>query len=297
MVSLEHRLTYLSGIEGQPKLGAFYNFIYGKPIAYPPKDSLNETDIIYYNIIESILNDSRSDFEKSYQQISKRKPTENSQSPFIHDDFLVLVLILGVKKFNLEESWVQGVINLRSRNAIKITFDNLLNENYNSNSNIAELVVIYLSIYNQSLIKPELLERTYMGITSKMNLFESQSDLLILSAIRAYDTIIEYKTSADGSEIYFLKGFEKSFLKRVGIIAWVLYNLTLLLILYGVAQLLYLLPEQIVDKLNIYAIILGIIGVGVIGGNLIRELRLWFRNLIYYVLGYNSDVIKKIRDK
>lgn len=298
MVSLEDRSTYLFYVEDRPKLKAFYDLIYGTPVVCPSYDEQNETDKIYYDAISAVQAGNQNKFDKVYSLISKRKPTHDSPSPFVHDDFLILVLILGVLLFQLDKEWIQNVINIRNRNAISITLDNLLNKNYKSKSNVPEVVVAFLSVFDLSCIDSELLDEGYDSIKANSELFESQDDISILSAIRAFDLIVELKIAPNGGEIRFLKKFEHSFRNRVGFISVILYNLVLLAIIYGLVQLIPLLPKTTKDQLNVFNLVIGIVGVGgLIGGNLVKKIRLKFKELVYLILGYNFNKIEKIRSK
>lgn len=291
MVPLEERSNYLSYVDTNPKLAAFNDFLNGRKVLSPSANDLSEVDIIYYNVLSSIVGDDKHQFIEAYSQISKRKPSKDSTSPFVHDDFLIFALILGISKYDESKQWILGIIQLRKRTSTTITLENLINGNYESTSNSAEVVLAYLSILDFSTINQTLLNVAYTSIIENKELFESQSDLLILCALKAYDVIIEIKLAPPGSKIEALMDFERYFLRRVGHLSVILYNLILVLGLFGLSQLIHVLPQETKNRLNEIGIVVTIVGAGLIGGNLMSVWRNKFKSWVYSLFGYKSKKI------
>ena len=296
MVSLEDRSNYLSHVETKPKLAAFYNLLYLGDLSIPTND-VSETDSVYYESIASLLNQDKKRFLKAYRTISKRQVSSHTISPFVHDDFLIFSLLLGIKIFKIETQWIKSIVAIRNRNSITITLENILNDNYASTSNNHEIIISFLSIYDPSKFNNDLLKSSYKVITRNSALLENQNDILILCSLRTFDLIVEMSNPTSGGEIEFLQRFEVRFLKRLKILAVLLYNLILLAILYFLTKLVGGLPEETRGQLNQYNLIIGIVGAGLIGSNFIHTIRKKFTKLICLLFGYDSRKIESIRSK
>ncbi|WP_258097053.1 hypothetical protein [Marinoscillum pacificum] len=296
MVSLEERSNYILYVKERPKLKAFYSLLYTKQLIINHDARHNETEIIYYDLLSSLLEKDKNQFNKSYNIISKRQPSRDSISPFVHDDFLIFILILGIKIYNINRDWITNIINIRNRNPITITFENILNDNFASTSNCSEVIVSFLKLYNTSFLSHELLNKSYDNLISNDTLLEEQNDILILCSLRAFDTIIEMSKPANGSEIEFLKNFESKFINRLKILSLILYNATMLGLLFLVSKLISQLPNNILDQLKQYNLIIGTIGAGILSSNFFKAVRHKITSFIGLLLGYNSEKIESIRN-
>jgi hypothetical protein len=146
MVSLENRVDYSLRINQSQKLSAFNNLLLGKTILPLSKQEMNQSDEIYFELVSAIHTKDKATFEKFYNKKNKSHPSKESPSPFVNDDFLIFSLIVGILKFGLDKAWIKEIISLRNRNAITITLENILNENYYSKSNLSEIVLMYFQL-------------------------------------------------------------------------------------------------------------------------------------------------------
>lgn len=294
MVSLESKISYLKRIDENLKLKAFHDLLWDKITAILFDNNLSSADELYLGIISSIQKNDKETFEKLYSKKSRSKPTKDSPSPFVNDDFLIFCLIVGITKFNIDKSWIKNIVSIRSRNIITITLENILNNNYSSTSNLPEIILIYFQLTNQSLITNDFLNNTYKSISENVTLFESKSDFQILCAFRAYDLIITIKEAPEGSEISLLKQFNKKFISRIRVLVWMLQIIILLGLLYALLNLPKYTPEtvKLIDRYNYVFTILGAFGFTFLG-NRIPFIRNKSQELIMRLLGYPKDLIKK----
>ncbi len=293
MVSIEEKSNYLNRINDSPILSVFNQFLMGKAIAYPQENNINEIDVIFVGIISAIQSNDKAEFEKYYSKKSKSKPNRESPVPFINNDFLIFLIILGVSKFSLDKSWIKNIISIRSKNPITTTLENLLADNYYSKSNLPEVVLMYLQLFNQGLISNDFLNSTFKRINENSALLDSKSDFQILCAIHAYNLIILLKESTDGSEIKLLKSFDERFVKRMKVLSWVLQLGLLFGLLYGLLKLPLYSPE-ILNAITEYGYIFTILGA--IGftflGNQIGFIRRISCEFLMRLLGYPKGLIK-----
>ena len=68
MVPLEDRIDYLSRINESHKLTAFNNLLLAKKVVVPKDQDLNESEEIYFGIINAIQISNKVDFEKYYNK-------------------------------------------------------------------------------------------------------------------------------------------------------------------------------------------------------------------------------------
>lgn len=258
MVPLESRSKYLMELGQNPKLLAFYNMLYGKSIVIPPSQ-LSETDEIYYSMLEAIVTDNKNLFKIHFQKISKRTPSKDSVSPFVHDDLLIFTLLVGVIKFALEKAWLRNVFSVRSTSTITSTFDALLNNNYQSRSNLCEIVIPFLELLNDHSLTTEYLNEAYLTISNSQNIFDSRHDFQTMLSLKAYDSIVLSRDS-EGSELSRLKTFERRYTARIKILTLIVYNVLLITGLYFIVKLLGSYPA-IKDYTDTIGLVVGILGV------------------------------------
>lgn len=286
-------MAYLSRINTIPKLVAFHKLLLSKTITFPPRQDLNESDEIYFGVINAIQSNDKENFENYYSKKKRSNPSKESPSPFVNDDFLVFCLIVGIEKFGLDKTWINKIVSIRNRNSITVTLENILNENYYSNNNLSEIIVIYFQLNNKALISNELLNSTFKNISNNIELFECKSDFQIICAISSYDLIIELKESPDGSEVNLLKKFNSTFLRRMKVLAWLIQIIILSLFLYAFLKLLSQEPliREFFDKYNPVFTLLGILGIS-LSSLLIPVVKDGLYGILLQILGYPKKLIK-----
>jgi hypothetical protein len=291
MVSLEDKIDYNLRIFNSPKLTAFYNLLLGKSMPIQ-KEDLNDSDEIYFGIINAIQTNNKTQFELYFNKKNKSNPNKESPSPFVNDDFLIFCLIVGIYKFNLDRVWIKNIISIRSRNPITETLENIINENYLSKSNLYEIVFAFFILCNQALITNEFLTTTFKSIAENINLFESRSDFSIICSITAYDKIIELKESPDGSEIKLLRQFNSKFLSRVKILSWVTQNFAIIILL---SSLVKLVSSNMAIKtfFDNYDPILGVLGLSLVG-NFVPIFKKKSYEILLRLLGYPKELINML---
>ena len=297
MVSIDDKINYLHRISDSPMVLAFNQLLIGKAIVLPHSNDLSETDEIFFGIISAIQSNDKSAFEKHYSKKSKSNPSKDSPAPFVNNDFLIFSIILGVSKFNIDKAWIKNIVSIRSKNSITTTLDNLLVENYYSTINLPEIVMMYLQHINQNLITNEFLNSTFKRINENTTLFDSKSDLQILCAIHAYNSIILMKEAPEGSEIQLLKSFDSRFVKRTKVLSWVLQIGVLVGLLYLLLNLPIYSPEivKVIDKYEFLFNIIGALGFTFLG-NQLGYFKKIFHEIAMRLLGYPQGLIKKKKE-
>lgn len=258
MVSLETRAKYLSEINANPKLLAFYNLLYLKAIKLPTSE-ISDTDSLYYRMIEAIVNHDKGDFDNHYLKISKRNPSRDLYSPFVHDDLLIFTILVGIVKFGIDRTWIQNVISIRGNSTITSSFEALAKENFQSKSDTPEMVISFLEILNKHILDNDYLNQAYLTIVNNQNLFDGRNDFETILSLRAYDLIVTSKQS-EGGELAKLRRFESIFRSRIRIAAFVIYNSLLVIVVYLTIKYLRTYPnvKEYVDTIGLLIGLLGL---------------------------------------
>lgn len=260
MVPLEIRSTYLQEIADNWLLFCFNEFL--RHQKYQVSNELNEIDSVYLDSINGILNNDADLFNRAFSIISRRVPQSGSQSPFIHNDFLIFVLIAGIVKFNCDKLWINQILKLKAKNAITTTFENIIINDFGSKSNNQSVAFCFAYLICPQEITKNLQDATYNEITINGNLFNDKNDLVKLCSIRAFDLIILSRQITDTERFDKLILFQTKYIKRVKIAAKIIYNIFILLVVVGVYKIVVLNPA-IKEWANDIAIVTGILGVGI----------------------------------
>ena len=295
MVSIENRFSYMERVNESPKLQAFHHFLLGKEIS-SLSNNVNDLNEQFLKIISAIQTNNKTSFEEVYAKKNKSNPSKDSPAPFVNDDYLIFCLIVGICKFNIEKTWIKNIIFIRNRNATTITFENILNENYTSTSNLTEVVLIFLKLYNPSKINNDILNISLKSVTENTNLLENRNDFHIFCAFVAYDFIIYQKESSEGSEITLLKKFNQKFRTRIKVLSWILQSTIFFCLIYSLFKLPIYSPETIefLDKYNFVSTSLGILGISGLTflSNLIPFVKNKSQELLMRLFGYPKGLLQ-----
>lgn len=275
-------------------MAAFRNLLSGESITAASSISpLNGSQEVFFDIAKAIQDECKSDFLSQYEVKSKSRPNADSPAPFIHDDFLLFSLLVGIEKFAIETEWIQYIVSVRPRNAVTITFENIINKNFESTSNLPEVVFSFLHLSNAKEITPRLIDFTYETITSGNWSSSPHSDFQQISALHAYDLIVKLKTAPPGSDIYYWKTFDQAFAKRMEKLAWLIQFGLFAGIIYLLISLPNYSPEVVsfFEKYNYIFTLLGAFGITLLG-NRIRFFKNWLTSLVMQLFGYPKGLLK-----
>lgn len=287
MVSLIHP-EYIKQIEANWKTKLFYNFINEKPIDLNDLSLDFNSKDNFISFIKVVSKKNKVDFSKVYTDFSRRKPSE--ESPWLHDNFLIFTIIVGIAKFDIDKGWINKVFELReSKNKdltpINTTFRNLINKNYSSKDNLFEVVFTFQELINVPIFPIDEINNLYNKLSSDISLLNIRDDFLKIIRLRAIDLIILNKEMPNTLEITLLKDFRTTFLKRIYLISKIIY--IILVITLVVSIYIYQSKSKAnQDFLNTINTILGIFGAGLL--LFIKWITKRIREIILTILGYKK---------
>lgn len=280
MVSIEERISYLNKIQQIPKIKMFFDLLNGKDCV----TKIVNVDVAYTGFIDSISNNNEQKFKEFYNDFSRKKPSV--ESLWINDDFLIFVLILGIIRYKIDRTWIKGAISARTTQksehlSINKTFSNILDDNFQSNDNLYEIIIVLQDFLNLA-ISTEQLDSLYNRISNNIDLYSSQNDFLVCLSMKAMDIIIISKGLPDNKEIANMRKFVALFQNRVTRISKVIY----ILILFGIIILMFFFWEKYEGLFNVVSIVFGLLGVGLL--TFIKWIQEKINEFLLSSLGYSK---------
>lgn len=283
MVSLESRLSYIESIKDNHKLNVFYQWLNLQNIDIQNIRDLNQIDKTFFNLLLSIKDNNKANFSTDYNVFTIRQPGKDS--PFVHDDYLIFILLVGIIKFNIDTVWIKTVLAQRATNAVTETFKNIVENNFYDNRNLKYVVLSFKALFNETSFDKKYFDDTYLSIINNANLFNEKNDFLILTSLRAFDLIIIFNDPPSIEEFSFLKKFEITFFNRTQFLAASIYFIFLALLTYLCTILIsdYEWINQFVQKI---VTILAIVLMGLPYS--LKKVRYWLEKKVRQILGYNK---------
>lgn len=284
MVSLIERNSYVSDLRRNPRFEQFISFIHHSTVENIEYEI--EIDRLFNNILLSIKQSNKQLFSKVYSQISERQPNKNS--PILHDDLLLFILIIGSIKFKSDSNWLIRTIRSRESSEgegvlIKNTFLSILNGNYKNKENLFQIIIVIENLLSLELISWEEKSDFYEKITSaELALFKT--DFLNIISLRAYDLVIIEGDKSATSTFAFLSSFEKRFLKRTKIISNTIYFF--LVITVATVLIIFAINPKYKNIIDEIFPILGAIGISILSLVSRKKLIPFFENGIKLLFGY-----------
>ena len=244
MVSLDEKQIHKSNLISTDKAKVFEDFISGRKVSH--YDFKVKADLFLFDSIKAFQDDDKILFVKKFTQFSKRN--FKVDTPFVHDNYLVFVVVLCSIKFNIGKNWIIRLLKVRdSKNdeskLMDISFKNLLNNNFNNSENSNSIILVAEYLLDTYKLDNQYIKNEYNLITNTSFSFY-KDDVLNLLTLRAYDLIILRSLVDDNNEITFLKLFEKNFISKVTLLSKQLY-ISLWIILVGTAFYFYLTNEAV----------------------------------------------------
>ncbi|HEY2582601.1 MAG TPA: hypothetical protein VGI43_12385 [Mucilaginibacter sp.] len=262
MVSLNDRSAYIQELKQNPKFNLFYQFVNDLPISYDIDVSVS-TDGIILRAIKSFLIDDKMEFESCFAEITGREPKSNS--PFANDNILLYVMICGILKFGVNDSWIRKILKVRLANdeeshLIKNTFQNILDKNFVHSGNANDMIIPLESFINQSLL-PSSDKKQYYLYLINCDFPPYKSDFLNVLALKSFDLLLFQNNLSENGAIFKYIQFEKSFLKRVDFLAKVIFALIILVVAIYIVKFVF--DTSSTDTINKLVAISGLFGFGV----------------------------------
>ena len=280
MVSVENRISYLNKIQQIPKIRLFSDLLNGRHCV----NNIADVDSTYVSFINSLSNNNEQNFKELYNDFSRKKPS--SESLWINDDFLIFILTLGIVRYKIDRTWIKEAISARTtkkaeRLSINKTFPNILDDNFQSNDNLYEIVIVFQDFLNLA-ISVEHFDDLYCRISNNVDLFSSQNDFLVCLSMRAMDIIVISKGLPGNKEIVNMRDFVTLFQRRVKTISKIVY----ILILSVIIILMFVFWEKYVEFFNAASVVFGLLGAGLL--TFMKWVQNKINEFLLSILGYDK---------
>lgn len=300
MVPLDREHRFRGSVEAEPHLRALSLLLAREFFEAPTPliTSAPEVDKIYYNLVKAISASDTDLFVHNYAELSKRVVDGDSPAPFIYNDNLLFVTVLGIRIYGLDGNWARGVLSVRQSSLMKETLLNLLKGDYENSNSSACISLCFASMLPERPLSAALVQRAYSEVTKSVDLFDNRSDLLIICSLRARDLVFEAKAMIGEGEMGLLTQFERDFWLRSKYIAYSVVTGVGIYGIYCVDQATQS-SEKLKELISGWGAILGIVGIGLFAGAFVL-LRKWVHRSLMVLLGYPKDLLnakRSIREK
>ncbi len=284
MVFVEEKSNYLQKIEKENDLFFLKEYFWHKSVV-----SITSESKTVHKLIFALAHNDISQIEEIIDDYSKREP--NPQSAYINNDLITFLFVCIIQKFNLEKQWLINFIEQRKseeeeKKSITKTFQNLLNDNFESKDNYFEIVIVYKEILGTIQNNKNILNETYEKLSKKTFPFYD-SQFLNLISLRAIDLIILWKGLDDYTEFNNLKTFSQVFDNRVSILSkilsWICILFFLSLTIYFSYKLFFGTKEE-KDLFSQIFSVLSLVGFSLIGIGR-KKVETFFKNSLNKLYG------------
>ncbi|MCE7996344.1 MAG: hypothetical protein HEP71_30475 [Roseivirga sp.] len=269
MVFVENKSSYINHLLENGEQKNVVDYLFRDYKATPAVTNYSDARAVSDEILAALAIDNKSRFESAYEAFSSRKPT--AKSHWIYNDFLILLLIAGTKKFQVKNDWLHEVIDLRAGGDAELkkvthTFTQLLNGNSaNTERSFQQIEFVYLFLSGQSNPSNLDLNRLYSNLT-KMPFPFYESDFVNVCSLKAIDLIITWKGFSDQEGLVSYKSFLPKFLKRTDSFGKWIVNTIIFILLSGLGYLIYYAIKNPDNKLiSLVFTLMGTLGLSVIG--------------------------------
>jgi hypothetical protein len=194
MVSLTQRDSFMLEVQQDPELRPLRAFIFGERVNEPIPGATTRSRL--FDALRA--NDSRQ-FRELLTDLERRKLSPDSE--WIGDDCVVFLLLLGVSKFNVGVSFVDKLLQCRSKTTnaqvqrVNYAFDAIRRQEFAMEGECAFIKCVYRTLAQDWLPSDADSIKLYKQLT--LGGFVEQLDpFLRLLAIRAFDLVIERRVGS-----------------------------------------------------------------------------------------------------
>lgn len=285
MVSLIEIIKVEQALLDSPKANGLYSYLQGKEIILPIGE-VSKADSMYYTLLKALSKNNSSAFTIAYNELSERELL--TDQPIIYDNYLIFLLLIGLKKFNLSDKWIKELLHLRNtpnepERTITTSFQNLLNNNYLTTDGAPSIILVALIKISKNEINETIVRNSFK---SNNNLSHLLGKDLFIASIYLFSQNYIISVSI-GNEAIQLKGFKAIFLKRINLLANLFYGLIVLTIIVTWFYLIRQFPN-IKDLANDLGILLQIIGFGLLA-YLLNKIKSQLTRLFKLFFGYPDE--------
>jgi len=242
--------NFLSNQEiSDPYLHILNDFVLEKLFAVDEsKTTESNANDIAINSLYAIQKNSKSKFIKFQTIIQRRKPKNDSD--WIYNELLMFAIVLGIKKFGLEDTWCKSVLSCRlskpETNLITQTYLDVLVDNFENKNNYQPLIIIYKYFIEKYQFSEYGLQSSINDLFSSAVFSPSQPFFLIIN--KAALRIILLKKGLINQDLEEKKEiFSKTFTKKVhclSVFYWSIMLIFFIVITPLIAYFVYFFPNR-----------------------------------------------------
>lgn len=234
MVSLIDKSDFIVGLSRNTLARDFLDLLADKQIPNRDYSPTIAPDVASAAIQCLQRNDSKG-FASLYTEFSRRMP--DADTDWIYDDFVVFALVLAVRRFQMNPTWLINAIAIRKdskrdgRKNLPSTFISLLRGNFESDDSFYEIVVVACEVLQENRINEARLNKLFSELWGLTFPFYESSSCLNMLSLKAIEITIRRKGLLNPEREGRVEQFLASFSQRTHMIAAVIVNLFYILLL------------------------------------------------------------------
>jgi hypothetical protein len=297
MVSLTDRNALFRETDKDPQLRDFASFVFDRKIHSKFDESkLRNADEIPSLCLVSILSNNKNQFNKCLLAITNRKP--KSTSPWIYNDLLIFILLLGIRKFREDNTSLIQIIKLRQsaqdeeRTRLTETFLNLATNSFEIDNKFGFVCIAFQSLLDSIELDEKQINTTYAHMTAT-NFYSELSLFAQILAIKTLDDLFARKELKDPKLHIEQNQFVDLFVYRSEIVGKVCYYGILALVVSITLYLNYIRIYQSSEQKELIELIKDVYSLlgfgGLIGYFLLRrQIISGIQKLVFHIFGFRG---------
>ncbi len=243
MVSVDAHSAYWERLRANPLTSFFIDFLDGQPGVVIPALAPSDTASIVCNLLDYVRRGDTTAAASLYQLLTTRQV--RSDSPWLHNDFLVFAVVCTVRRFQLDSTWIRNVLQKRpdsemEKSLINRSFQNLLAGNLNAREDLHQISLVYQVMAQQEQFDADRLHKMFAYLW-RQNFPYFDSEFLNILSLRAIRIAFEVKGLVNPEDRFVAEAFRQRFFERTVRVSQVLtYTFFVIAILaLGIAAAFY----------------------------------------------------------
>jgi len=268
MVSLITRHEYIKQVEHDEYSIALVAFLWEQEINKSIATTSNNANDISKNAFFALHTNDPIFFSKVYEEISRRKPNQDSE--WVFNDVLLFAIVLGVYKFKTSRDWIDSVLAIRLKHSqsdsglVTQTFLDILGGNLVNKNNHQPLTLVMKYILNLPLGEADHINSIYQELIQRAFPY-SKTSFLNLISLKALDVVLLSKGLINLERQKAIEEFLDRFNEKITFFATLLWwALISIIVLVSIKFFIYFFTattEQ-VEIINRIITSLSIVGIG-----------------------------------
>ncbi len=229
--------SYLETFKSSPGMVNVIDYIISQVDNSPTTDDPQSLEFSVNSLIHAIVTKDGNLFSQVEHSYIRKTPETNS--PWINNNYLIFLLLIGQKVFNKDSAWLKSAIEVRKRNDIEsgIVFDffnSVLTGSNMQHGPQAPLQLIYAHLANPSSISTLMINASLIEFNRIKTFPCFQNEFLNILYLGAFDSCLFLKDMADLNLHKRIQKFNINAKRKISALSNIILYLFFALFLFGI---------------------------------------------------------------